>query len=83
MRRRDRSEALRECGLAVAVEGDEARQRFFQPFVLFDKTENTAIDISGHLGGYTIEGLCMHPVSYTHLDVYKRQRPGNEDDRSQ
>lgn len=40
MRRRDRSEALRECGLAVAVEWDEARQRFFQPFVLFDKSEN-------------------------------------------
>ena len=24
---------------------------------------------------YTIEGFCVYPVSYTHLDVYKRQPP--------
>ena len=32
-----------------------------------------ADDLDEFIGGIEIEGIILDPVSYTHLDVYKRQ----------
>ena len=49
-------------------------------FVLVDGRDDE-LDFADLIGVFLLDGYRIFPVSYTHLDVYKRQVPGFADRR--
>ena len=81
---RDRSSALVLNALGVALHGatnfDEALTRFEQALAIDDRNVEAYINSANSLrkAGRLVEAernarIAIEPVSYTHLDVYKRQ----------